>query len=253
MKIIFIKEEKELLLNYIGEFINLKPILSNYFPSDSNDYEYFKTKKSIILRKRYPTFHRIYFMTLDIKEIELILVNLKGRNAINIPSKGEISDLKTLMTSCGYDLIGVYERFFNPKTESKKGFMASYAGPDHFSVIKSMMYANFNAITDWLPDDDILKTMICNKQVIINMKNNEILGFLVFTFIGKKCYLNCWYDTCGEGLSLLFNVYSLMKNNNISYSYFWVNSMNTNVKKIHTLLGSKPDGLKDYTFFRENN
>ena len=39
---------------------------------------------------------------------------------------------------------------------------------------------------------------------------------------------------------------------NISYAYFWVNSTNTNVKKIHELLGAVPDGLKDYTFIKNN-
>lgn len=251
MDINFIKEEHQVLNSHISRLLKLRPILSNYFLTDLTDFEFFKTDKSIILRKMYDHFYRTYIITIDINEIEILLSNLNGKNVINIPSKGEINFWKNLLSSCGYELIGTYERYFNPKTEQVEGFTATFANSDNFDKIKSMMYGYFNPMTDWLPIDNQLKKMIQNNQVIVNENYNELLGFFIYTFERTKCYLNCWYDTSGDGLYLLYNVYALMKMNNISYSYFWINETNNYVKKIHTLLGSRPDGLKDYTFYKQ--
>ncbi|MCX6304755.1 MAG: hypothetical protein NT040_07295 [Bacteroidetes bacterium] len=253
MKVVFVQEEDAVLNHHISRIINLKPVLSNYFVKDLTGFEYFMTEKSIILRKKYDDFYRVYIITTDISEIEVILSDLDGKNAINIPAKGEIDAWNNLLSLCGYDLIGVYERYYNPNTEPGEGFTASFAGPDDFEKIKSMMYGYFNPMTDWLPTDDMLQKMIQNNQVIVNVKHLELSGFFIYTFEGKKCYLNCWYDNSGDGLYLLYNVYALMKMKDIRYSYFWVNATNNYVTKIHTLLGSRPDGLKDYTFYKQTN
>lgn len=253
MEIKFIKGEESVLRGHLCKFLNLKNVLSNYYStSDLSETEFFLTENSIFLRKKFDDFFRIYLITININETKDILKNLKGRVAINIPSKIEIKNWEILLNAADFNLLGVYERYYNSTTESKENFTARYAESNHFDTIRHIIYSNFNPITDWLPLDCELNRMIENNQILVNIRNNELKGFIIFTFMGKKCYFNCWYDKSGDGMYLLYNVYALMKMNNVSYAYFWINSKNTIVKKIHSLHGFRPDGLKDYTFYKQN-
>ena len=92
--------------------------------------------------------------------------------------------------------------------------------------------------------------MINNKQVILTQNDHSPKGFLIYSIEKEKCYLNAWLDHTGEGFLLLFDVFNIILNNKIKYSYFWVNSINIDVKRIHQLLGANFDGLKDYTFIK---
>lgn len=66
-----------------------------------------------------------------------------------------------------------------------------------------------------------------------------------------KCYFNFWFDKGNGGMETLHNVYHLMHRNGIKYSWLWIESENARVKKIHKLLGGRPDGLFDFTYSRE--
>jgi hypothetical protein len=246
-------EEPEIIRTYVSEFLKQKPLFSNCFLTDFTSTEFFRTNKSILVRKAYNSFFRTYLISTDPSEIKSVLTSLNGNYYINIPSKTEILNWNELLIASGFELVGVYERFYNNDTQSNDSFTALYANLSHFDKIKSYMYGYFNPVTDWLPDDQELERMIENKQVLINVQNNELKGFIIYTFEKNKFYLNCWYDISKDGMYLLYNVYALMKLNNIKYHYFWINTDNKTVKKIHSLHGAKPDGLKDYTYYKTNN
>lgn len=92
--------------------------------------------------------------------------------------------------------------------------------------------------------------MIRNRQVIINKKGDDVLGVLIFTIEGKKCYLNIWIDRSKEGLFLLFDAYNIMREKSIPLSYFWVKSTNKKIIKLHKLTGAVADGLSDYSYIK---
>jgi hypothetical protein len=246
----FLKGDSIIIKQAFREIYSKKPILSNLFSFESSGDEFYKTDNSLILRKADIGFYRIYLQTIDKKDIIKALKSLRGTYVINIPTKEKIEEWAVLLKDCGFNLIGIYERFFNSNIKSKGKFTAKYADITHFDHLKTMMYNNFNKYTDCLPDNQLLQDMIVNNQVIIHEENDELSGLFIYTFQGKKCYFNCWYDKSNNGLYLLFNMYNLMSQHQISYSYFWINSKNENVKKIYTLLGSRPDGLKDYIFLK---
>lgn len=246
----FTKTDPESIKTAFRDIYSRKPVLSNFFSQGMPDTEMYKTDKSLIIRKAEDDFYRVYLMTLDKNEISGILRDLKGTNVINIPTKEEIEEWAPLLDKCGFRQIGLYQRFSNSSVRYRGAFTARYADIAHFESLKNMMYKNFDKYTDHLPNDSELATMIADKRVIIHQENGKLEGLFIHTFEGKKCYFNCWYDESNNGLYLLFNMYSLMREKNILHSYFWVNSENTKVKQIHTLLGSKPDGLLDYIFMK---
>ena len=85
----------------------------------------------------------------------------------------------------------------------------------------------------------------------MNKEDGHVLGVLIFTLEGKKCYLNIWIDRSKNGLYLLFDVYNIMVEKGVSLAYFWVRSDNKKIIKLHKLTGAVPDGLSDYSFIKQ--
>ena len=118
-------------------------------------------------------------------------------------------------------------------------------------ILKLIYNGEFSFYTDYLPTREEIVNMISNRQVVVNKCDNKVLGVIIYTIEGRKCYLNLWMDYSGEGLFLLFDIYNIMVEKSLKYAYFWVNSTNKKVIKIHKLTGATPDGVSDYTFLKK--
>ncbi len=249
----FIKGNPIIIKQAFNEIYSKKPILSNCFLQEFGNDEFYISDKSFIIKKKHVDFNRLYFLTTNKSDIKEVLRKINGTNVINIPIKGKVDEWIELTSSCGYNLIGTYERYFNPDVKSKGKFTATFADISLFNSLKTMLYKNFNVYTDYLPDDKLLTDMIHNNQVMIHEEDGILKGMFIYSIVGKKCYFNVWYDESNNGLYLLFNMYNFMNQHNMSYAYCWINIKNESVKKIYTLLGSHPDGLIDYTFLKTNS
>ncbi len=249
----FQKGQTEIVEEYIEEIYDNKVKLSNYYSLDLGDIEYFKTDNSIVLRKSFPDFSRLYFLTDDPDDLKNILRDVEGTNVINIPSKNDISDFDEVMTNSGFELFRVYETYYNDNTKGNDLFVEQFAGVDDIETVKTLLYNNLNIYSDHLPSDRDLMEMIKNKQVLVNYENDKICGILIFTIQATKCYLNFWVDIGKNGLFLMFNIYNFLAKRGIKYSYLWVNTENEKVKAIHKLFGSKPGGTKDFIYIKKSN
>jgi len=249
----FLKEAHSVISKKVAEIINQKPLLSNYYLNDLDDSDYYQTEKSIIIRKKEDHFFRLYCVTTEASDLRNILSNMVGNFVINIPTKGSIESWSEILQLCGFNQIGIYERYVNLKPLKINYFNATFAEMSHFNALKKMMYNNFNMYIDYLPNDNLLKKLIENNQIIIHIEHDKLVGLFIFAMIGKKCDLKVWIDRSGDGLFLLLNLFGLMNQNNILFSHTWINSQNEKSKKIHQYFGYKLDNLKDYIFHRNTD
>ncbi len=232
-----------------------KLILSNFYGvSDDDVYDVYLGTNSVIIRKHEYDFYRIYIQSANLEETKQILNKLEGgQYVINIPSKKPIPKWCELLENVGFRNIGVYNRYFNTKVKNRNSACGDYALKADIVAIDNIIKSNFSLYTDYLPSYKQLCDMVENKQVLVSRdEDGKVLGTLIYTIQGKKCYLNVWIDFSGKGLFLLYKAYNIAFEQGIQYVYFWVNSTNVDVIKLHLMMGAKPDGIVDYTFIKDN-
>ena len=231
-----------------------KALLSNFYSaSDDSNYEMIELTDSVIIRRSVHDFYRLYVCSSNLKELKDALLELKDNTyIINIPTKKTIDDWKDLFNGTGFDYLARYDRYFNTQIEQRDSEIGQTALSNDIEGIYNLIYCGqFSEYTDYLPSREELTKMIDNNQIIVNKDGEKVLGVIIYTIEGKKCYINLWIDRSGEGLFLLFDVYNIMVEQGIKASYFWVDSLNKKVIKIHKLTGAVPDGISDYTFIKK--
>ena len=233
-----------------------KLALSNFYGVDDEDIcDIYLGKNSVVVRKHEYDFYRIYLQTADLEEAKMILQNLGDSSYIvNIPSKKPIPEWYDILELSGFENIGQYNRYFNTNVKVRKGACGEFATMDNLESIDNILKTHFSLYTDHLPTQKQLSVMIANHQVLVSRdENGEVKGTLIFTFQGKKCYYNAWIDFSGKGLFLLYKAYNIAVEHGIHYVYFWVNSINTEVIRLHQMMGAKFDGLVDYSFLKKHS
>lgn len=249
----FINKTSADINRIVGEFRRgRKVVLSNFFGATEGEFEIYESDYSLLIRKKEQDFYRAYLISSDITDSESILKELEGDFFVfNIPSKGAIDEWKELFDRTGYQLYGVYNRYHNTKIRARKSAMGEFASMADTDRIEEILTGNFSKYTDYIPTSIQLAKMIENQQVLVTRSGNgEVQGVLIYTLEGKKCYFNVWIDKSGNGLFLLYKAYNIVVENNIGYVYFWVNSINHDVIRLHEMMGAIPDGLSDYTFIK---
>lgn len=234
----------------LEEIFDSGGIISNYFSLDLVNTEYLRTDFSLILRKTYSNFSRLYFLSKDIDDLKKTLQKVQPVSVVNIPTRDDITLYDEILTVSGYSLYKVYETYYNNNIHGNDIFQEQFAGVEDIERVKYLLYSKLNVYTDHLPDDDDLLKMIKNKQVMVNFENNEICGIFIFSLQGKKCYFNFWVDIGKNGLFLIYNMYNYLKQEDIKYAYLWVDNANKKVIGMHKLMGCKPNGDKDYVYVK---
>jgi len=242
---------------YINAIYSRRSVLSNYYgqPVEEND-KYFETNSTFVLAKPVRDFNRIYVASNDKKELVEILSSLEGTNVINFPTKGDIRDIEAIMTECGYEQIGVYERFvYNVKNITEYNDVSkielAQAGDEEQIYNLYATWQGFDFYTGYLPTHEEIESLVKNKSILVNKNDEKVTGVFIFEPQGRKYYLRLWIDICKQGLILLKNVFGIMKQNNIDFAYLWASSENKRVISLHQSFGATPDGLKDYTFIKK--
>ena len=221
---------------------------------EEND-RYFETNDSFVLAKSVRNFHRIYAASNNKKELIKILSSLKGINVINIPAKGDIQDIETIMAESGYEQISVFERFrLNVKDLEYAGdtttiALASTQDEEEIHNLYSS-WESFNPYVDWLPTRDELKDYIENKVVLINKIDNKVVGANFFSLDGKSFKWRLLIDLSGNAIKLMSVMFDMLRKNEVKHFRFFINSLNEKSIKFHLRLGAVPDGLKDYTYIK---
>lgn len=220
-----------------------------------SNYQILETNSTILVRKKEHDFYRLYIYSNDEKDLKVVLRSISNETyLINIPTKNTIADQQMVLNDCGFRLCGIYGRYFNKSIIRREDECGMFASPEDFVDIKEMLYESFSPYTDYIPEDEELQSMITNQQVLVNRYNDgKVGGIVIFTIGGKKGYINVWLDKTGNGIPLMYKTYNIFESKGVNYVYFWINSQNKNVIVLHRMMGAKPDGLLDYTFYREKS
>lgn len=228
-------------------------LFNNFFGVNNNeDYECYHTEKTVLVRKKEFNFFRLYVISIDEAELSLLLKELNDNEyVINIPSKTSIDNWDTLLRGCGFGFLDVYSRYYNNNIKTFPTVIDSFATSDEIDDIASLLYDNFSLYTDHLPTRKELEQMVANRQIITDHQNGRVCGVLIYTIMGNKGYQNAWIDKGENGLGLLFKVKSIFIENGIKYCYYWIKDTNKSVIKMHTMMGGRPDGLKDYSYLKK--
>lgn len=233
-----------------------KLVYNNYFGIPEKERcEIEVASNTILVRKKEFDFYRLYILSRDPKETEMLLASLNDSDyVINIPSKGKIDDWDELLINSGFTFLDVYSRFYNNNIPSYPSSIETFASEEEVDDVAELLYSNFSKYTDHLPDRQEILDMVKNHQVITDYMDGKLCGVMIYTIIGNKGYQNFWINKKGENaLSLLFKAKNILIEHGIKYCYYWIKDTNKPVIKIHTLLGGKPDGLKDYSYLKKKN
>lgn len=248
-KIEFIQDGLSSILN---DACITKHTYNNYFGIDLNEVSYYGDKDNLFLVKPYDGFSRLYLMANDEVIIKQVLQSLPTNCCINIPSKKGIDSWLPLLQEGGYKRIATYQRYYYVDYRKGNTRNLSFAEFRDLKLINKELHHFFSPLTGHLPNIDELKNMIEAKQIVVNRDaDGAINGALCHQIKGKKAELPFWFDRTGDGLSLLFNVFSLCHQSDVRQIVFWVNNINTNTIAIHKMLGAKEDGLVDYIFNKQ--
>ena len=169
------QDTNNLLDGKIKEFISARPRYNNCFFPELDQVSYIETDNSLILKKKYESFNRIYFMSNDAEELVSILSSLDKDDIINIPSKKGIQeDLNTILTKAGYSLFETYERMYNNLVEPRGQFDAELANLADVEGIYQLLHNHFNPYTDTLPTREYISELIEKKWVLINRNEEQL-------------------------------------------------------------------------------
>lgn len=241
----------ETLNGFVNDFFARNLVLTNYFGVDLKDVDCIKTEHSLLIRKPYINFYRLYIMSDDEDDLITVLKDVDKNHAINIPTKNGITKWDDALTKSGFYQFAIYDRHRNSKPFVKRGeFIELWANESDCAEVKKLLFDTFSPITGWLPNNNELLAMIINHQVMVIRDESGISGVFIFTINNKKCELNAWVSLRGQGLDLFLNALNLLAEQEIKIVYAWINRKNINVRKMYRRFGFIADGLIDYTYLK---
>lgn len=239
----------------IDDAVAHHPLFNNFFGIELNDVECAQINNSICIRKRYDGYNRIYVIAETKKDLQEIIASLEVYDTINIPSKTDINDWDSILSASDCIKIATYHRYVYKELPTRDVPYPDFAIMEDLGRIHTRLFELFSPVTGHLPDKKQLSFLIKNKNILVNRDaDGNVNGALCFTATGKKGDLPFWYDDNADmkGLYLLYNAFSIFKNNNVRFVHLWINDSNKKAIKIHKLIGAVPDGLIDNIYCNKN-
>ena len=221
--------------------------------NDTSVYQILETDNSLLIRKKDHDFYRLFVCSNNDADLKRSILSLSEETyLLNLPTKEDIAKQKSILFDCGFELCGVYKRYYNKNIIRREEECGCFAQQDDFSDIKALLYETFSTYTDYIPEDEELLAMINNHQILANRyENGRVGGVVIFTIDSARGYINVWLDKTGNGIPLMYKTYNVFESKGVKYASFWINSQNHNVIVLHRMMGAKPDGLVDYTFIKK--
>ena len=232
-------------------------ILSNYFKQELKSYLLYTlwSENTVIFCDKDIDFYRLYFYSNDLDDLRMTIQNVALTPVmVDIITIKFSEDLDTLFIDSGFKNIAVYKHIINnnfPVYKTTKEL--SFADPIDLEIMYNHLFEDFDKYMDHLPEIEKLRHFIENKQVIVMRERDNICGYIIFQVLGKRAFLNYWYNEGKslDSLMLLINFYGVMKNRGIVSGFGWVNSENNDIIKTHEKFGFRFDGREDYIYLND--
>lgn len=253
MEFIF-KDDSNQLDMIIKHYLTNRYKYKNYYLTDLEGVSYYEENGTLVLKKKYDTFNRVYFLSNDEEKLTSILSELGTDDAINIPFKKKMAEtLEIILEQSGYKCTGIYERMYKNENYECESFNGTFAKPKDVDGIYNLLYDNFDPIPDRLASRKEIEDMVSKNEVLVHYSEKCIVdGLIMFTIDGNKCNFHAWISKSpvSESINLFLEAFNYIESLHISKSTLWVNETNISAKRIYEMLGYKYDGLKDYTFLK---
>src|SRR5574344_3060362 len=152
----FSRSDKEHVQQLVFGMMSKKLSFNNYYGLDLSDVDYIITDCSLLIRKHYRTYSRLYIMSTNGEDLGQLLCGLPCCSAINIPSRNGIDQWEKVLYPVGFKNIGIYKRYYNVHFPVVPARNIEFASKLDIGDIYNILYSNFSPIADRLPDYDEL-------------------------------------------------------------------------------------------------
>lgn len=253
--LMFNKIQIDKLDEKIDSYRHTHPKYTNYFMPELSDMEYWEGEHTLLLKKVYEGYNRIYFLSNNRDELMESLSDLSKYDSINVPYRRERNqDLYQTLIDGGYILFQTYERLSNFSIEQRGEFVENYANLDDVNDIDELLHKHFHPISDRLPSKDDLIKYVSNNQVQVcrDKDTQKVKGVIIFEICGKLCNFLEWASdaSVGESLFLYMNAFNMLVQNGVNKCTLWVRCGNKRARQIYDILGFHADGLLDDTYLK---
>jgi hypothetical protein len=234
-------------------------VVTNYFPQLMRGDKFLVTTSShsVVFANKDMDFFRLYFYTSSIPDLAAVLrlVELDSDLVIAYYTRALDVDLQAAFFRAGFRSIATFARTIsNHVPDYRTNDKLCYAEPADLDTLHARLLHDFDKYVDYLPDKQLLRSWIEQKQVLLNRGETGIRGYMIFQISGKVCHANYLFNSGGapgETRFLLQNFDGVLNERGVKRIFGWVNVENTHVIEMHARFGRKRDGLLNYFYLRE--
>lgn len=230
-------------------------ISTNYFRQDLAGARLLAavTDRSVIFLNDEFDFFRLYYFTRDIGDLGDALARLQypGTTVCGYLTKSG-PDAATLaaLQKGRLERHATFRRMTHAKLPVRPAAIkCSYAEAADTEPLYGKLFSIFDPFTDHLPTRENFATWIANRQVLVNRREGDITGAVVFQLFGKQVNYNYLFSRSADPMDLLglqSSFYAEMHTRGVRSGFLWVNAANTPIIRLHTGFGWKFDGLDDH-------
>lgn len=238
-----------------GEFF------TNYFRQELSGEQLlaFGTRQTLVFLNDDIDFFRLYFFTTSLDDLRGVLNGLEfnGTVVASYLEKQTDERILDLFRNSGFEYIALFKRMINNNLRAcSTNDALQFAEPGDMESVYRGLLKFLNKHTDHFPTRRRLGELIAARQVLVNRREGEVQGCIIFRIQGKVVNFNYLYNFSAnslDALTLQMNFYGLMHERGIRSGFLWVNAANQGVIKMDQNFGWKFDGLRNHFLLKYFN
>lgn len=225
----------------------------------------FESKQSITFVINDNGVYRIYFYSVDLNDLKLLLIKYPSNYSIEYLSKTYIKEIEDIFLSSGFSKHAVFNRYSNIELSSsfceKLPKVLLNIKIDKYYSLEKVANANlvytklcevFDRYNSHIKNITNIENMIENKNVFVNYKNKELLAIMTYLVEGRKLYIEHLYNSgrAEIAFSMFYKSILIAINKGINYAYTWVDEKNEAIISFIEKFSFKFDGLCNYIYVK---
>lgn len=234
---------------------------TNYFKQQLTGLRYWKvfSPETLLFITNDEDFYRLYFFTNNADDFSnlLSICTYPGDVVIDYIAKTFDSSIDAAIIESGFSRIDLFSRMSNyvlPPSPLREDI--AFAVAADAEILQVRLHTDLNRYTDHFPTLAMIKQYIANGWVLVNRRENEIQGYIIFQIQGQRVNYNYVSNSSANPMDWLImqrNFYGILKQQGIRSGVLWVNDTNVRVARMHKKFGWDFDGLKDQFYFYKSD
>jgi hypothetical protein len=239
------------------------PIWSNFYFHNFIDEApiVIRDKKSIVFSLADRDLYRLYFFSRDLNELDKMILGIDFKPLVaDYITAGSRQGIEDLFHRSGFETYAkMLHMTNNDQYPSEKDGAIKFADVSDEAEIAQRLLEWLDKYTGHFPDRSELRSLITDKQVLVEKTGDRIVGLYIYKIQGQTGNLDQWAFSKDPGeydpdlaLRLNTNALYLLREKGAKKTFLWINERNTRIIKIHALNGFLHDGLSDYIYLKAN-